>query len=68
MPNKLLGIRKAVGVTQSEIAQYLDIAQMTFSRKESGKTEFKKSEMEKITTFFRKYYPDITLEEIFFDN
>lgn len=68
MPNKLLGMRKAVGVTQSEIAEYLNIAQITFSRKESGKSEFKRTEMEKVTTFFKKYYPDITLEEIFFDN
>lgn len=68
MPNKLLGMRKAVGVTQAEIAKYLNIAQITFSRKESGKSEFKRTEMENITTFFKKYYPDITLEEIFFDN
>ena len=67
MPNKLLGMRKAVGVTQNDIAKYLDIAQITFSRKETGKSEFKRTEMEKITTFFKQYYPDITLEEIFFN-
>lgn len=68
MPNKLLGMRKAVGVTQTEISNYLNISQTTFSKKELGKSEFKKTEMEKITAFFKKYYPNITLEEIFFDN
>ena len=68
MPNKLLGLRKSVRVTQKELADYLNIHQGTFCKKEMGLSDFKKSEMEKITTFLKKYYPDITTEEIFFDN
>ena len=68
MPNKLLGLRKSVRVTQKELADYLNINQATFCKKETGISAFKRSEMEKITIFLRKYYPDITTEEIFFDN
>ena len=65
MPNKLLGLRKSVRVTQKELADYLNINQATFCKKETGISDFKRSEMEKITIFLRKYYPDITTEEIF---
>ena len=68
MPNKLLGLRKSVRVTQKELADYLNINQATFCKKETGISDFKRSEMEKITIFLRKYYPDITTEEIFFNN
>lgn len=66
MPNKLLGLRKSINKTQADIAELLDINQATFSKKEKGLSEFKKTEMEKLTCFFRQYYPSITLEEIFF--
>ena len=68
MPNKLLGLRKAVRVTQKEMADYLNINQATFCKKEKGINDFKRSEMEKITEFLKQYYPDITTEEIFFNN
>ena len=68
MPNKLLGLRKSVRVTQKEMADYLNINQATFCKKEKGISDFKRAEMEKITIFLKQYYPDITTEEIFFDN
>lgn len=67
MPNKLLGLRKSVYVTQVELSELLGINQATFSKKEKGKSEFTKSEMEKITIFLKQYYPDITTQEIFFN-
>ncbi|MGL5717765.1 MAG: helix-turn-helix transcriptional regulator [Paraclostridium sp.] len=66
MPNKLLGLRKSIHKTQAELADLLNINQATFSKKEKGQSEFKKTEMEKITIFLRQYYPSITTEEIFF--
>lgn len=66
MPNKLLGLRKSIHKTQAELAYLLNINQATFSKKEKGQSEFKKTEMEKITIFFKQYYPSITTEEIFF--
>ncbi len=67
MPNKLLGLRKSINKTQADIAKLLDINQATFSKKEKGVSEFKKTEMEKIASLFKQYYPSITLEEIFFN-
>ncbi|MEG0873523.1 MAG: helix-turn-helix transcriptional regulator [Bacilli bacterium] len=66
MPNKLLGLRKSINKTQAELAYLLNINQATFSKKEKGQSEFKKTEMEKITVFLKQYYPSITTEEIFF--
>ena len=65
--NKLLGIRKSVGIKQDEIAKFLEINQATFSKKERGLSEFKKTEMEKVTIFLKRYFPEITLEDIFFN-
>ena len=64
--NKLLGLRKSVGIKQDEIAKFLEINQATFSKKERGVSEFKRTEMEKVTIYLRRYFPDITMEEIFF--
>ena len=64
--NKLLGLRKSVGIKQDVIANFLVINQATFSKKERGVSEFNKTEMEKVTIYLRRYFPDITLEDIFF--
>jgi len=68
MGNKLAGYRKMVGVNQIVLAELLGIGLNTYSFKENMKTEFTRSEMVKITKFFKEYFPNITMDEIFFND
>lgn len=63
--NKVLGYRKMYKLNQSVLAKELNIGLNTYSFKENGKTEFTLSEMRKLTLFFKKYNPNLTMDEIF---
>lgn len=63
--NKVLGYRKMYKLNQSVLAKELNIGLNTYSFKENGKTEFTLSEMRKLTLFFKKYNPKLTMDEIF---
>lgn len=68
MGNKLAGYRKMVGANQIVLAKLLGIGTNTYSFKENEKTEFTRTEMIKITKFFKEHFPEITMDDIFFDN
>ena len=63
--NKLLGYRKMFNLNQTAIAKELGVGLNTYSFKENGKSEFTLSEMRKITLLFKKYNPNLTMDEIF---
>lgn len=60
--NKLKAIRKSRQLTQSDVANLLDISTTTYSLKERGIKEFKLSEAKKLASIFEK-----SLEELFVD-
>lgn len=64
--NKVAGYRAMLGMTQAEIANYLDMLPQSYSNKERGKTAFKDSEKIKIKELLLPYFPEITIEDIFF--
>lgn len=67
MPNKLVGYRKMYGINQSVIAELIGIPVQTYCNKERNqKAEFKRSEMVKLTHFFKKLNPSLTMDELFF--
>lgn len=68
MGNKLAGYRRMIGITQLQISEILGISTTTYSFKENMKTEFTRSEMIKITKCLKNYFPNITMDEIFFDS
>ncbi|WP_195251043.1 transcriptional regulator [Romboutsia sp. 1001713B170207_170306_H8] len=68
MPNKLVGIRKSINKTQSDFAELLGISRPTYLVKEkSYGDEFTGREMKILTSYIKKFYPNITMEEIFFN-
>ena len=69
MPNKLVGLRVSIGKTQAEFAKLLGITQGTYSKKEKevGGCEFSKSEIKILTNYLKEYFPELTVEEIFFN-
>jgi len=59
---KLMAFRN---MKHKDIAAILDVSQQAASLKLKGKTEFKRSEMLKIKEYFKSYYPEITMDQIF---
>lgn len=67
MPNKLKGYRSMFGINQSVLANLLGIGLNTYSFKENDKTEFTKSEMIKLTKYFKELDPNLTMDELFYN-
>lgn len=63
--NKVLGYRKMFKLNQDEVSEVLGIGQNTYSSKENGKTSFTVTEAKKLTLLFKKYNPNLTMDEIF---
>lgn len=63
--NKVLGYRKMFKLNQDEVSEVLGIGQNTYSYKENGKAPFTVVEAKKLTLLFKKYNPNLTMDEIF---
>lgn len=59
--NKLPAYRKLHNLTQEDVAKYLKMSNVSYSKKETGKQEFRLSEARALSELF-----DATIEEIFF--
>ena len=67
MPNNVAGFRAKYKITQQIVADILGIKAPTYCNKENNiKAEFTRSEMVAITTFFKEYEPNITMDDLFF--
>lgn len=64
--NKVAGYRAATGMSQKGMAKYLGMLPQTYSNKERGITSFKDSEKIKMKEFLLQYFPEITIQDIFF--
>lgn len=63
--NKIRGYRNMFGVTQSEMAKFLNINVTSYRNKENGKLQFKENEMKLIKEKFLSVGIELTLDEIF---
>ena len=63
--NKIKAFREALNKSQSEMANYLNISQGTYCKKER-KQKFSDREKVLLTNYFKKSFPNETLESIFF--
>ncbi|MGW7952734.1 transcriptional regulator [Staphylococcus shinii] len=68
MINKIAGYRKMLGLSQSELATKMRVSAQAYSQKENGKVPFKDTEKTLFKKMLLPYFPDITIDEIFFDN
>jgi len=57
--NKLRGLRSARRLTQEDMAKVLGITKKSYLMKEKGNWEFRKTEIEKLMSFFNLKYEDI---------
>lgn len=64
---KALFLRRGFGLTQEYVAKELEVSRKTLRKKEAGEKDWTKTEMLKLTEIFKKYNPNLTLEEIFFN-
>lgn len=64
--NIVKGYRAMLGKTQKEMAEILKISPQSYYNKENGKVEFKDSEKITFKNLVKNYFPEITLEDIFF--
>ncbi|KAA9239972.1 helix-turn-helix transcriptional regulator [Aerococcus tenax] len=65
--NKIKSYRQAISYSQNKMAFELGLSINGYRQKESGETEFKKSEMLKFTKVINRFMPNITVQEIFFN-
>ncbi|HBJ2602330.1 TPA: helix-turn-helix domain-containing protein [Clostridium botulinum] len=68
MNTKLVAYRKMLQMNQKSIAEKIGISLVSYSNKETGKTEFTQNEMITITNIIKEKIPNITMDDIFFDN
>lgn len=66
MVNKVKGYRNMLKLTQKELAKNLGISTVSYIKKENGQSEFKDVEKLKFKSLLVPYFPEITLEDIFF--
>lgn len=63
--NKVKAFREALNTNQYEMAKLLNISQGTYCKKERQR-KFSDTEKIILTNFFKKNFPEETLESIFF--
>ncbi|MGO3049789.1 MAG: hypothetical protein ACTIDZ_07070 [Staphylococcus sp.] len=69
MVNKVRNYRKFMGMTQSEMANYLSISVQAYRKKEKSHTPFKDAEKVLIKNKVKENgFQDITIDDIFFNN
>ncbi|MEM5568219.1 transcriptional regulator [Aerococcus viridans] len=67
--NKIAGYRAMLGLTQQQMGERLGIKnKQTYSLKENGKRAFSDKEKELLKKIMLPYFPDITIDDIFFEN
>jgi len=63
--NNLAAYRKLIGLKQTDMAKKIKVTPTTYSRKESGKSDFTETEMILITETIKGKIPDVTMDDIF---
>lgn len=63
--NKVKGYRIMAGISQEEMAAALGITRASYNNKETGKQQFKASEMIKLVEEIQKKVPTVTMDDVF---
>ena len=67
MINKVKGYRNMINLSQKEMAELLGISFTSYCHKEQGKRDFKDNEKIMFKNMLLPYFPEITIDDIFFD-
>jgi DNA-binding XRE family transcriptional regulator len=65
--NKIRGYRNMLGMTQEKLGEELGITKQSYYAKEVGKNSFSDDEKMKFKKLLLPLFPNITLEDIFFN-
>lgn len=66
-PNKIKGYRNMLGLTQEQMGRKLGMTKQTYHNKEVGKNAFSDKEKIEFKHLLLPLFPNITIEDIFFD-
>lgn len=64
----LKAYRTILGLSQTDMANIADMCLTSYNQKEQGKKQFTHNEMLKITDFIKTKIPEVTVDQIFFNN
>lgn len=64
--NKIAGYRVYLGLTQKEVANYLNISPQSYSNKENKHRSFTDREKIKMKILFQQVDSNLTIDKIFF--
>lgn len=64
--DKIRGYRHMLGKTQAQMAETLNISPQSYHNKECGKVRFTDDEKMIFKKMLLPFFPDITIEDIFF--
>jgi len=63
---KVKGYRNYLGLTQEQLGKKLGMTKQSYNNKENGKTAFSDSEKIILKNLLIPYFPNISIEDIFF--
>lgn len=66
--SKLKGYRVMLGLTQKELSDKLGISLQSYNNKETGKNAFNDRERLAIRDMVKQVKPDITIDELFYQD
>lgn len=64
--NVIAGYRAMLGLTQEELGELLGMSKQAYSMKERGERKFNDKEKEELKNLLLPYFPDITIDSLFF--
>ncbi len=65
--SRVLTYRKALRMSQADMAKQLNLSVDGYAKKERGEREFKASEMQEFLEVVKRKEPSVSIEQIFFN-
>ncbi len=62
---ELIKLMAYMNMKHKDLGAILGISQQATSKKIKGESDFKRGEMQKIKEYFKKTFPEITMDQIF---
>ena len=67
MSKNLAVLRRALGISQTDMAKVIGLGLTSYNLKENGKSDFNQEQMVKLRDFFIKQGFNVSIEELFFN-
>ena len=67
MSKNLAVLRRALGISQTDMAKVIGLGLTSYNLKENGKSDFNQEQMVKLRDFFIKQGFNVSIEDLFFN-